>query len=167
MDAFFAQKREYMATMKIPNPFDEPEVESFLRAAAKSHALEIHALECEAEVLALYAGVADGKRLSTMISSYTASENSRWSPGIITLSHAVANAADRGFEIMDLGVGEAEYKFVYCDEKEELFDSFIPLSPKGQALVPLLRAQAGLKRFVKSTPALWRAAKTVRGLLSR
>jgi hypothetical protein len=33
--------------------------------------------------------------------------------------------------------------------------------------VPLLRAQAGLKRFVKTTPVLWRAAKTVRGLLPR
>jgi CelD/BcsL family acetyltransferase involved in cellulose biosynthesis len=167
MDAFFVQKRQYMTAMKIPNPFDEPEVEAFLREAAKARMLEIHALECETEVLALYAAVTDGKRLSTMISSYTASENSRWSPGIITLSHAVANAADRGFQIMDLGVGEAEYKFVYCDEKEELFDSFIPLSPKGHALVPLLRAQAGLKRFVKSSPALWRAAKTVRGLLPR
>jgi CelD/BcsL family acetyltransferase involved in cellulose biosynthesis len=167
MDAFFAQKREYMAAMKIPNPFDEPEVEAFLRSAAEARVLEIHALECESEVLALYAAVADGKRLSTMISSYTASENSRWSPGIITLSHAVANAADRGFEIMDLGVGEAEYKFVYCDEKEELFDSFIPLSKTGHAIVPLMRAQANLKRFVKSNPALWRAAKTVRGLFSR
>lgn len=167
MDAFFAQKREYMAAMKIPNPFDESEVEDFLRAAAAARVLEIHALECESEILALYAAVVDGKRISTMISSYTASENSRWSPGIITLSHAVANAADRGFEIMDLGVGEAEYKFVYCDEKEELFDSFIPLSKAGHALVPLLRAQANLKRFVKSSPALWQAARTVRGLFTR
>ena len=167
MDAFFAQKREYMAVMKIPNPFDAPEVEAFLRAVAYARILEIHALECDSEVLALYAGVADGKRISTLISSYTASENSRWSPGIITISHIVANVADRGLEIMDLGVGEAEYKFVYCDEKEELFDSFIPLSKAGHAIVPLLRAQANLKRFVKSTPTLWRAAKTVRGLLSR
>lgn len=167
MDAFFVQKRAYMAMMKIPNPFDEPEVEAFLRAAANAGALEIHALECESEVLALYAGVRDGKRLSTMISSYTASESSRWSPGIITLSHIVANVADRGLAIMDLGVGEAEYKFVYCNEKEELFDSFIPLSSKGYALAPLLRAQASLKRFVKTTPMLWKAAKTVRGLLPR
>lgn len=167
MNAFFAQKREYMAQMKIPNPFDEPAVSAFLRAAAAERVLEIHALECESEVLALYAAVSDDKRISTMISSYTASENARWSPGIITLSHAVANAADRGFEIMDLGVGEAEYKFVYCDEKEELFDSFLPLSRTGHAIVPLMRAQANLKRFVKSTPALWHAAKTVRGLLSR
>jgi len=161
MDAFFVQKREYMQALKIPNPFEEPEVEAFLRAAAESRVLEIHALECEREVLALYAAVTDGQRLSTMISSYTASENSRWSPGIITLSHAVANAADRGFEIMDLGVGEAEYKLVYCDEQEMLFDSFLPLSRAGHVIVPLLRAQANLKRFVKSSPALWRAAKTV------
>lgn len=167
MNAFFAQKREYMAAMKIPNPFDEAETETFLRAAANARILEIHALECDQEILALYAGVVDEKRVSTLISSYTASENSRWSPGIITISHIVANVADRGLEIMDLGVGEAEYKFVYCDEKEELFDSFIPLSKTGHAIVPLMRAQANLKRFVKSTPALWRAAKTVRGLLSR
>jgi len=167
MDAFFAQKREYMAAMKIPNPFDEPEVERFLRAAADTRVLEIHALECTSEILALYAAVVDDRRVSTMISSYTASENSRWSPGIITLSHAIANAADRGLEVMDLGVGEAEYKFVYCNEKEELFDSFIPLSKAGHALVPLLRAQANLKRFVKSSPALWQAARTVRGLFAR
>lgn len=167
MDAFFTQKRDYMATMKIPNPFDEPEVEIFLRDIALAHVLEIHALECESEVLALYAAVKDDRRLSTMISSYTASENARWSPGIITLSHAVANAADRGLDIMDLGVGDAEYKRVYCNENEDLFDSFIPLSPKGQAIVQILRAQGGLKRFVKATPALWKAAKTVRGLFSR
>ena len=167
MDAFFAQKREYMQALKIPNPFEQPEVVAFLRAAAESHVLEIHALECEREVLALYAAVTDGRRLSTIISSYTASENARWSPGMITLSHAVANAADCGFEIMDLGVGEAEYKLVYCDKNEELFDSFLPLSKAGHAIVPLLRAQANLKRFVKSSPVLWRAAKTVRGLLRR
>ncbi|HRF10311.1 MAG TPA: GNAT family N-acetyltransferase [Xanthobacteraceae bacterium] len=167
MDAFFAQKRDYMTALKIPNPFEEPEVEAFLRDAASSRVLEIHAVECESEVLALYAAVKDGRRLSTMISSYTASENARWSPGIITLSHAVANAADRGFAIMDLGVGDAEYKRVYCTESEDLFDSFIPLSPKGQAIVQILRAQGGLKRFVKATPALWKAAKTVRGLFSR
>lgn len=61
-----------------------------------------------------------------------------------------------------------EYKRVYCNENEDLFDSFIPLSPKkGQAIVQILRAQGGLKRFVKATPALWKAAKTVRGLFSR
>lgn len=167
MDAFFAQKRDYMAAMKIPNPFDEPEVEAFLRDVALARVLEIHALECESEVLALYAAVKDDRRLSTMISSYTASENSRWSPGIITLSHAVANAADRGIAIIDLGVGDAEYKRVYCNESEDLFDSFIPLSPKGQAIVRILRAQGGLKRFVKATPALWKAARTMRGLFSR
>jgi len=167
MDAFFIQKHEYMASLKIPNPFDEPHVQDFLRAAASARVLEIHALEWQSEVLALYAAVRDEKRISTMISSYTASENARWSPGIITLSHTVRNAADRGFEILDLGVGEAEYKFVYCDEQEELFDSYIPLSPAGQFIVPLLRAQAGLKRFVKTTPVLWKAAKTVRGMLPR
>lgn len=173
MDTFFAQKRLYMDALKIPNPFDDPGVESFLRAACESGldrgkpVLEIHALEGGGEILALYAALTDGKRLSTIVSSYTSSENARQSPGIITLSHAVANAADRGFEIMDLGVGEAEYKFVYCDETEDLFDSFLPLSASGQMVVPLLRARAGLKRFVKTTPALWRAAKTVRGVLNR
>jgi CelD/BcsL family acetyltransferase involved in cellulose biosynthesis len=173
MDAFFAQKHDYLAIHKTPNPFDDPNVEAFLRAATRSGleqgepVLEIHALEGGGEVLALYAGVANGERLSTMVSSYTSSENARQSPGIITLSHAVANAADRGFATMDLGVGEAEYKFVYCDETEELFDSFLPLSAAGHAIVPLLRAQSGLKRMIKSTPALWRAAKTVRGLLQR
>jgi CelD/BcsL family acetyltransferase involved in cellulose biosynthesis len=173
MDAFFAQKREYLALHKTPNPFESPEVEAFLRAATLAGlengkpVLEIHALEGGGEVLALYAGVANGERLSTMISSYTSSENAKNSPGIITLSHAVANVADRGFAIMDLGVGEAEYKFVYCDESEDLFDSFLPLSAAGHAITPLLRAQSGLKRMIKSTPVLWRAAKTVRGLLQR
>lgn len=167
MDAFFAQKREYMALHKIPNPFDEPEVEAFLREAAVSGALEIHALEGAGEILALYAGVSDGERLSTMISSFTASENGRNSPGIITIAHMVTNTADRGYAMLDLGVGEAEYKFVFCDQTEDLFDSYLPLSAAGHALVPLMRAQAGLKRFVKTTPALWRMAKAVRGVLGR
>ena len=173
LDAFFAQKRAHMQALRIPNPFDEPQVQAFLRAACRvgiqggDRIMEIHALEGGGEVLALYAGVTDGKRYSAMVTSYTSSEHSKLSPGIGAFAHAVKNTADRGFEMIDLGVGEAEYKLLYCNETEELFDSFIPLSPAGHAIVPLLRAQAGLKRFVKTTPALWRAAKIVRSLLPR
>ena len=70
-----------MAEQKLPNVFAEPGVEEFIRSACLAplpdggRAIEIHALECDDEVIAIFAGVADGHRFSMMFNTYTMSEN--------------------------------------------------------------------------------------------
>ena len=66
LDAFFRIKPLRMAEQNLPNVFAEPGVEDFIRGACMAprpdggRVIEIHALECDGEVIAVFAGVADG-----------------------------------------------------------------------------------------------------------
>ena len=126
-----------MAEQKLPNVFAEPGVEEFIRSACMTplagggHAIDIHALECDDEVIAIFAGVADGHRFSMMFNTYTMSGNSRHSPGLILMRDIVDHYAGRGYRALDLGVGSDEYKRLFCKGDEPIFDCFIPLSLRG------------------------------------
>jgi CelD/BcsL family acetyltransferase involved in cellulose biosynthesis len=168
LDAFFTQKAERFATQGVENVFAAPGIDAFLREACR-HGLasgkplvEMHALDTNAGMLALFAGVNDGRRFSAMITSFTLSEHARLSPGLILLTHLVADCADRGLEYFDLGVGEAEFKTSLCDEVEVLFDCFLPLSPRGRLFAAGLAAKASAKRAIKRSPLLWSAAQRIR-----
>lgn len=169
--AFMAQKAARLEARGIKNAFAEQGVEGFLRAACLTGLsggeplLEIHVLECDGDVLALFAGVHDRTCFSTMFNSYTLTEQSRWSPGFILLLKLVEDCAGRGFKTLDLGVGAAEYKSLLCDIEARQFDSFVGLSPQGRMLALALRTAYSAKGVIKRNPALWNFASQVRAKL--
>jgi CelD/BcsL family acetyltransferase involved in cellulose biosynthesis len=168
LDAFFRIKPLRMAEQKLPNVFAEPGVEDFIRAgctaqlASGHRVIEIHALECDSEVVALFAGVADGYRFSMMFNTYTVSANSRHSPGLILLRHIIDHYAERGYHAIDLGVGSGDYKKLFCKTNEPIFDCFLPLSPRGLAVASARSATNRAKRLVKRSPAVLRLAQRLR-----
>ena len=157
-----------MAEQKLPNVFAEPGVEDFIRAACMtqlaggSRAIEIHALESEAEVIAIFAGVADGHRFSMMFNTYTVSANSRYSPGLILIGHIVDHYAERGYRSLDLGIGSDDYKRLFCKANEPIFDCFVPLSLRGAAAAAVMSATNRTKGVVKRHPWLLRLAHKLR-----
>jgi CelD/BcsL family acetyltransferase involved in cellulose biosynthesis len=161
LDAFFSLKAAHMAAQALPNIFAEPGNEAFLREAchhglSTGHPLiELHALEGDGEMLALFAGINDGRRFSGMFNTYTMSDNARQSPGLVLLIHVITNLADRGMQSFDLGVGEARYKSFFCKEPEPLFDSFLPLTPLGRIAAISGRIGYRMKRHIKHSRALW------------
>ena len=132
LDAFFPLKAAHMEAQGIANAFARPGVETFVRELCRdgvaSSLIEIHALEGDGEILAIFVAITDGKRFSLMFNTYTGSDHARQSPGLILLVQVVSQCADRGLKIFDLGVGEAGYKSFFCKEPEPLFDSFLPLT---------------------------------------
>jgi CelD/BcsL family acetyltransferase involved in cellulose biosynthesis len=173
LDGFFAIKPLRMAAQKLPNVFAEPGTEAFIREACAvglaegRPAIEIHALECDEELIAIFAGVADGARFSMMFNTYTLSDNARYSPGLILMRNIIDHYAAAGYGSLDLGIGTDEYKLLFCKEYEPIFDSFLPLTHRGQVAAAALAAIARAKRAVKQTPALMRIAQTVRATLGR
>jgi CelD/BcsL family acetyltransferase involved in cellulose biosynthesis len=165
LDAFFRIKPQRMAEQRLPNVFAEPGVENFIRDACMAplsgggRVIEMHALENDAEVVAIFAGVADGTRFSMMFNTYTVSASSRYSPGLILLRHIVDHYAERGYRALDLGVGSDDYKRLFCKANEPIFDCFIPLSPRGTVAATVVSAANRTKRFVKRSPALLRLAQ--------
>ncbi|MEH6950275.1 GNAT family N-acetyltransferase [Nitrobacter sp. NHB1] len=172
-DAFFTIKPLRMAAQKLPNVFADPGIEDFLRAACLTplpdggHAIEIHALECDAEVIAIFAGVADGHRFSMMFNTYTMSENARYSPGLILMRDIVDHYAERDYTSLDLGIGSDDYKRLFCKGDEPIFDSYLPLTTRGRMAAIGMSSMARAKRLVKQTPALKRMAQALRGALHR
>jgi CelD/BcsL family acetyltransferase involved in cellulose biosynthesis len=165
---FLRQKAARLAARGIGNAFDEPGIEAFLRAACNAGlaegrpVIEIHALRCDEEILALFAGIHDRRCFSTMFNSYTLSDHARMSPGILLLLKLVDDCARRGFALLNLGVGAAEYKSALCDIRELPFDSFIGLTARGRLFALANRAKSTVKGAIKNNPRLWGMVTTAR-----
>ncbi len=172
LDWFFRVKPLRMAEQKLPNVFADPGIEDFIRGACTAplaggkHAIDIHALECDEEVIAIFAGVADGHRFSMMFNTYTMSANSKYSPGLILMRDIIDHYAAQGYRALDLGIGSDDYKRLFCKNDEPIFDSFIPLSQRGKLAAGVMSGLNRTKRLVKHNPALLEMAQKLRNAFS-
>lgn len=167
LDWFFRVKPVRMAEQKLPNVFAEPGVEQFIRSAClaprgEGRVIDIHALECNYEVIAIFAGVADGQRFSTMFNTYTMSEHARFSPGLILMRYIIDRYAERGYRSLDLGIGTDEYKRMFCRDDEDIFDSFVPLTSRGKLAAMAMSSLNHGKRLVKQNQMLFDLARRLR-----
>ncbi len=172
LDWFFRIKPLRMAEQKLPNVFADPGVEEFVRSACTrplpngNHVIDIHALECDEEVIAIFAGVADGHRFSMMFNTYTMSASSKYSPGLILMRDIIDYYAGKDYRAFDLGIGSDDYKRLFCKNDEPIFDSFIPLSQRGKLAAGLMSGLNRTKRMVKHNPALLEMAQKLRSAFS-
>jgi len=173
LDWFFSVKPRRMAEQKLPNVFADPGVEDFVRDACMARiggdgrVIDIHALECDDEVIAIFAGVADGYRFSMMFNTYTMSDSSRYSPGLILMRHIIDRYAGKGYRAIDLGIGSDDYKRLFCKSDEPIFDSFIPLNRRGKAAAGAMSGVNRAKRLVKHNQMLLNLAHALRSALHR
>jgi CelD/BcsL family acetyltransferase involved in cellulose biosynthesis len=172
LDWFFRVKPLRMAEQKLPNVFADPGIEDFVRSACTTkladgrHAIDIHALECDEEVIAIFAGVADGYRFSMMFNTYTMSPHSKYSPGLILMRDIIDHYAARNYRALDLGIGSDDYKRLFCKSDEPIFDSFIALSQRGKFAASVMSGLNRTKRLVKHNPALLEMAQKLRSAFS-
>jgi CelD/BcsL family acetyltransferase involved in cellulose biosynthesis len=168
LDWFFRVKPQRMAEQKLPDVFAERGVEDFIRAACLTalpgggRAIDIHALSCDEEIIALFAGVADGYRYSMMFNTYTMSEHARYSPGLILMRNIIDHYAGHGYRALDLGIGSDDYKRMFCKSDEPIFDGFIPLTPRGSLAASAMAALHRGKRLVKQNQMLLGLAQRLR-----
>jgi CelD/BcsL family acetyltransferase involved in cellulose biosynthesis len=171
LDWFFRVKPMRMAEQKFPDVFAEPGVEAFVRQACHTrlaeggHLIDIHALECDEEIIAIFAGVADGHRFSMMFNTYTMSGRARYSPGLILMRYIIDYYGERRYRALDLGIGSDEYKRMFCKGDEVIFDSFIALTARGRIAAAAMSNLARAKRIVKHNPTLLGVAQRLRGAL--
>jgi CelD/BcsL family acetyltransferase involved in cellulose biosynthesis len=171
LDWFFQVKPLRMAEQKLPNVFADPGIEDFVRAACLARldgggrAIDIHALECGDEVIAIFAGVADGHRFSMMFNTYTMSGNAKYSPGLILMRDIIDHYAANGYRALDLGIGSDDYKRLFCKNDKPIFDSFVPLTARGRMAASVMSGLNRAKRMVKQNPALFEMAQKLRGAL--
>lgn len=171
IEAFLAQKAERFRTMGVPDPFAEPAMRIFLERAALDDgsgrpAIELYALDLAGTCVATYVGATQGERFSGMATSFDmASETVKTSPGELLLSELIRLKAREGVAVFDLGVGEARYKTTFCDDHDDLVDSFLPLTFKGRLFARIARTKRDLKRRIKRSPLALKIAHRISGWL--
>lgn len=166
--AFFMQKARKLRTIGVQDVFAEPGIEDFIRAAclfgldSGKPQIELHALETDDDMLALFSGIHDGWRFTSMFNSHTTSDHNRFSPGLILLQYLIRDCAGRGFSSFDIGPGKARYKTFFCKTLEPIYDSILPVSARGRLAAPAIRATRWGKSTIKRNPVLWRIAHAIR-----
>jgi CelD/BcsL family acetyltransferase involved in cellulose biosynthesis len=168
LDRFFAQKAKRFRVQGLLNVFAAPSVEAFIRDACISGLtggrplIELYALEGDGEMLALRGGVSDGRRFSCMFNSFTDGTHARQSPGLLLTAKVITDCEERGYDFFDLGIGEADYKNLICNETELVFDSFLPLTPVGRVAAMAAGSAYNIKDQIKRSPVIWATAQAAR-----
>jgi CelD/BcsL family acetyltransferase involved in cellulose biosynthesis len=173
LDAFLAQKAARFAQMRLPDPFADPAIRAFLRQAAlgspgRTPIVELYSLDLEGQPVATYVGAVQGSRFSGMATSFDlTSTAARTSPGEILLVELIKRKCRAGLTMFDLGVGEARYKTTICDDRDDLVDTFLPLTAKGRAYARFSQVKRALKRRIKASPTALKLSLRVLGWLKR
>lgn len=173
LDAFLAQKAARFAQMRLPDPFADPAIRAFLRQAAlgspgRKPIVELYSLDLEGQPVATYVGAVQGSRFSGMATSFDlTSTAARTSPGEILLVELIKRKCRAGLTMFDLGVGEARYKTTICDDRDDLVDTFLPLTAKGRAYARFSQVKRALKRRIKASPTALKLSLRVLGWLKR
>ena len=173
LDAFFKQKSARMRTRGVPDVFTAPGVRRFIEAAAtekhgdRAPPIELYALSVDDIIVATMGGIVGGGRFCSMFNSIMQGRYAVQSPGEQLIVNLVRNCCQRGLDTFDLGIGEAQYKTLFCGDVERLFDSYLPLSRAGRLLAMAMSFSAAIKRMIKQHPALWALVGATRRLIAR
>ena len=170
LDVFFKQKSARMRAHGLHDVFADPNVRRFIEDAATTPRpdgkplIELYALSVDDMIVATMGGIVGRGRFCAMFNSITSGRYAVESPGEQLIVQLVRQCCERGLDTFDLGIGEARYKNLFCNDAEPLFDSFLPLSAAGW--LPAASYRAGRRgqahdqaaRLVVVAGARWRAA---------
>ena len=168
LDAFFAMKTRRFEQMGVSNVFADPAVQSFFHALFAEALCEspprfvLHALEVAGRLRAVTGSSRDGTRLICEFGAIDEDELAHASPGDFLFFENIDEACSQGMRVYDFSVGDEPYKRLWCDLETRHFDVVMPLSRRGRALALQMRLVAGLKGFIKNSPAVWKLTKLLR-----
>jgi CelD/BcsL family acetyltransferase involved in cellulose biosynthesis len=172
IEAFFAQKIARFETKKIDAGFKGDAMRRFVELASEpsdTHGtgrLELHALTCGERIVAVYGGATHQAHFSGYFNSFdTDPEIAKSSPGDLLLLKLIAAKCAEGVTCFDLGIGEARYKQMVCDEAVPLFDCFIPVNWKGRMLTLALSSSQRVKRGLKQNQKAFEIAQRLRAAM--
>jgi CelD/BcsL family acetyltransferase involved in cellulose biosynthesis len=160
IDAYFAHKSRQGAGHVAREQIDA--TRDFYCALARRDmgTMEFHALALEGRIVAALGAGRNGVRLQGMFISYEPDpEIAKSSPGELLLSQVLRDACARGLLSFDLGIGEARYKNVFCDETERLADVLFAPTALGRIAAPFFAVAAAAKARIKSDPRLFAQVK--------
>jgi CelD/BcsL family acetyltransferase involved in cellulose biosynthesis len=164
LDALYAHKAAQARARGEPDPFACARARALLGRLAEDEILEMHALIAGGRIAATFGALPGGRRLSGLVVSYDgAPEIAAASPGEWLLIEVARDAIARGFQTLDLGVGESRYKRELCEIEEPLYDAAFAVTPLGRLGGAAYLASRATLGWIKRRPKLLRLARRLRG----
>ncbi|MCP8882810.1 GNAT family N-acetyltransferase [Devosia sp. XJ19-1] len=170
--AFLEQRRARFSEMGVENVFGSPMFRAFFREAAISAfrsprpVMVAHALMAGEEIVATTWGTTSATHYSLYINSTSSGPASKYSLMSIMIADLMDELITSGITSFDLGLGDFDYKADWT-EPQTVFDALVPLTRRGAAARAVIMARTRLKRTIKQTPILWKAAQYLRRQLFR
>jgi CelD/BcsL family acetyltransferase involved in cellulose biosynthesis len=168
LDILIGQKERSFARLGVDNIFARPGYRTFFREIATDPAtrelVHVSRLEVGSVVAAANLGLRSQACYYLVLSSYDDGELSRFGPGRAHLHELLRYAIDCGFQKFDFTIGDEPYKRDWSDIELKLYDHLAAVTLRGWLVVGITAALRRTKRFIKQTPAMWRAFTRARAL---
>jgi CelD/BcsL family acetyltransferase involved in cellulose biosynthesis len=164
------QKAKALREVGVSDPFADPCVRDFFTESTRNSfpkgTSHLSLLRVDGKPVSGVWGLVHNKRFYYIICVYDAAY-SKQSPGRLHLRELLRWAVENGLETFDLGVGEADYKFHWCEEHVPLFATIEACTFRGRGVAAFIGAGTSLKHRIKTSTVLWPAAQAVRTQLGR
>lgn len=169
VEVLLEQKGRAFARRGIPDVFARPGCREFLLDLASNpksrHFIHISRIEIGSIWAAVNFGIVFDKAYYHFGASYDDGEVSRFGPGALHLRALMAYAIGMGLARFDFTIGDEPYKLDWSDTHLKLWDYNAAATWRGWPASFLFKARRLLKRFIKQTPLVWRAAGHVRSTI--
>jgi CelD/BcsL family acetyltransferase involved in cellulose biosynthesis len=161
IETLLEQKRRNFDRRGIGNIFARAGFREFLSDLAANLTagpmLHVSRVEVGSTVAAANFGLILGDRYYHVFASYDDSALSHFGPGALHLRELLAYAIKRGLRWFDFTIGDEPYKFEWSDINLRLYDHSQAVTWRGAPANVFSILRRRIKRFVKQTPAVWRA----------
>jgi CelD/BcsL family acetyltransferase involved in cellulose biosynthesis len=170
LDWLFHHKAKSLRQIGVADPFAEEAVRTFYFESAKNcfpfGTSHLSVLRLNGKPVSVVLGLVHNRRYYYLVPAFDEAQ-SKTSPGRLHLRELMRWSIENGLDFVDLGVGDQDYKFHWCEEHVPLFASIEATTKRGHPAAAILSAKASLKRRIKSSHFLWSAAQAVRTQLGR
>ena len=167
LGALLDHKAAQAAARGEPDLFAQTRVRDLLARLIEAEALEMYGLLAGSRIVAVFGGLPAGRRLSGLVLSHDVSEDvSAATPGVQLMCEVARLAIARGFDTLDLGVGDSRYKRETCEVEEPLRDLAFGATALGRVAAPLYLAARAAMGAIKRRPRLYGFAMRVRSALT-
>lgn len=169
LETLIAQKALWFAEMGVADMFGKPGLREFFFDIATNpqtrHITHVSRLDVGDATLATSFGLTFRGSFYYILASYDRRARlTKYAPGIALLHDLLRFAIGRGFRKFDLSLGSERYKREWCDTEMNLHDHMTIVTVRGACAALPVMAVRQIKRWIKSSPALWNAFRKARAL---
>lgn len=173
LDAFFTMKAIRFRKAGIRDVFGCMGTKDFFRKlftdslGLPGKPFVLHALEVGGTLRAVTGSSRRGRTLICEFGAIIEDDLAHASPGDFLFFENIRETCEDGLAVYDFSVGDEPYKRLWCDIETTHLDALVPLTVRGRVLAAAMRAKARTKAYIKSSPLVWKIARTLRKRASK